>query len=275
MKFTPSQKLASELTGNSLTVSAAAGSGKTAVLVARVVSRLCGKEKQCSADRLLILTYTNAAAAQMRRRIAGALRDKLSENPDSDYIRRQLLLLPAAKICTIHAACFDLIRQNFDKLGLDPRFSIAEETRLELMRSELTDEFIEDLYERAENDENAQAVISYFTRGRDDSALYDALQNGCAFLQNEPYPEDFIEFACRTNDSVFDLLPDGFIYKYIHKTLSDIVRQYDALTSRAQFAGFEKLCEFYGDERNGIQQVLKFITERDFNKAQKGSRNKA
>lgn len=274
MKFTPSQKLASELTGNSLTVSAAAGSGKTAVLVARVVSRLCGKEKQCSADRLLILTYTNAAAAQMRRRIAGALRDKLSENPDSDYIRRQLLLLPAAKICTIHAACFDLIRQNFDKLGLDPRFSIAEETRLELMRSELTDEFIEDLYERAENDENAQAVISYFTRGRDDSALYDALQNGCAFLQNEPYPEDFIEFACRTNDSVFDLLPDGFIYKYIHKTLSDIVRQYDALTSRAQFAGFEKLCEFYGDERNGIQQVLKFITERDFNKAQKAAETK-
>ena len=86
MQFTPSQKLAAELAGDSLTVSAAAGSGKTAVLVARVTERLCDKSKQCDADRLLILTYTNAAAAQMRRRISNALRDKLAKNPDNDYI---------------------------------------------------------------------------------------------------------------------------------------------------------------------------------------------
>lgn len=267
MQFTPSQKLAAELAGDSLTVSAAAGSGKTAVLVARVTERLCDKSKRCGADRLLILTYTNAAAAQMRRRIANALRDKLAKNPENDYIRRQLSLLPAAKICTIHAACLDLIRQNFDKLGLDPQFSIAEETRLELMRSELTDEFIENLYERADNDESAEAVINYFSRGRDDSALYDALQSGCEFLQNEPYPEDFIELACHEKDSVFDLLPGRYIYKYIHKTLSDIILQYDALTVRAQSTGFEKLSEFYDNERTDIQHVLKSVTELDFNGA--------
>lgn len=140
MKFTPSQKLASELTGNSLTVSAAAGSGKNRGSgCPRCLTAVRQREAMQCRPAFKPHLYKRRTA-QMRRRIAGALRDKLSENPDSDYIRRQLLLLPAAKICTIHAACFDLIRQNFDKLGLDPRFSIAEETRLELMRSELTDD---------------------------------------------------------------------------------------------------------------------------------------
>ena len=98
MKFTPEQNRAVKLSGNSLTVSAAAGAGKTAVLSERVVNKLCDPEKKCDADRLLILTFTNAAASEMRRRISKKLKDRLKCDPNTAYIKRQIALLPAAKI---------------------------------------------------------------------------------------------------------------------------------------------------------------------------------
>ncbi len=268
MKFTPEQNRAVKLSGDSLTVSAAAGAGKTAVLSERVVNKLCDPEKKCDADRLLILTFTNAAASEMRRRISKKLKDRLKCDPNTAYIKRQIALLPAAKICTIHSACFDLIRRNFEKLDIDPQFTVAEESQLELMRSEFTDDFVEDLYRRAESDCSIDAVISYFAKGKDDRTLFGALLYGCNFLENEPYPQDFIDHCCKNTDfEVFDMLADDFIHVYITETIKEIMDRYDSICEKARDAGFEKLVSFYQNERDNTEAFLNCLNTYDYDKA--------
>ncbi len=124
-KATPEQQKAIETNGNIL-VSAAAGSGKTAVLVERVIERLCSKTNAISADRLLIVTFTNAAAAEMRSRIEKRLDEIILENPDNIAFLMQKHLLSAAKICTIDSFCIDLVRENFEKVGIAPDFKVSD-----------------------------------------------------------------------------------------------------------------------------------------------------
>ena len=125
MKFTTEQQQAIDLFGDSLLVSAAAGSGKTAVLTERVVQKLCA-DPPVDASRLMILTFTEAAANEMRGRISKKLRKQLKTHPSPELIKRQISMLPQTQISTIHAACLSLIRKNFEQLGIDPRFSIAD-----------------------------------------------------------------------------------------------------------------------------------------------------
>ena len=122
MAFNPtkSQEKAITAKGNVL-VSAAAGSGKTAVLVERVISKLCDKQSGVSADKLLIVTFTNAAAAEMRSRIEKRLDEVIKKNPDDKTLLLQKHLLPSAKICTIDSFCIDLVRENFEKLGAEEK----------------------------------------------------------------------------------------------------------------------------------------------------------
>ena len=127
MAFNPTkeQKKAIETKGNIL-VSAAAGSGKTAVLVERVISRLCSETDGISADRLLIVTFTNAAAAEMRSRIEKRLDEIIFQNPDNVTLLIQKHLLSSAKICTIDSFCIDLVRENFEKVGIAPDFKMSD-----------------------------------------------------------------------------------------------------------------------------------------------------
>lgn len=129
MKLTESQKAAVERNGNIL-VAAAAGSGKTAVLVERVIKKLCSKTEAVSADRLLIVTFTNAAAAEMRARIEKRLDEECRKNPDDMGLLLQKHLLSNAKICTIDSFCIDFVRENFDKAGVAPDFEISDYSAL-------------------------------------------------------------------------------------------------------------------------------------------------
>ena len=110
----------------SVLVSAAAGSGKTAVLVERVIRLLTDKQKPVGADRLLIVTFTNAAAAEMRTRIEKRLDDECRANPDDIGLLKQRQLISSAKICTIDSFCIDLVRENFETAGVSPDFKISE-----------------------------------------------------------------------------------------------------------------------------------------------------
>ena len=116
--WTSQQKNAIEARGGSVLVSAAAGSGKTAVLVERVIERITDKENPTSVDRLLIVTFTKAAANEMRQRISAAIDDKLRENPSDSNLINQKMLLPSAKICTIDSFCNSLVRENFQLLDI-------------------------------------------------------------------------------------------------------------------------------------------------------------
>lgn len=145
--WTTDQRHAIECRKGSVLVSAAAGSGKTAVLVERVIRRLTDKDNPCSAENLLIVTFTRAATAQMREKIGAAILKRLSEDPTDRHLRRQYMLLPFAKICTIDSFCNDLVRENFHALGISPDYSLLDNETAVIMKNDVCEAMLERAYE--------------------------------------------------------------------------------------------------------------------------------
>ena len=145
--WTTDQRHAIECRKGSVLVSAAAGSGKTAVLVERVIRRLTDKDNPCSAEDLLIVTFTRAATAQMREKIGAAILKRLSEDPTDRHLRRQYMLLPFAKICTIDSFCNDLVRENFHALGISPDYSLLDNETAVIMKNDVCEAMLEQAYE--------------------------------------------------------------------------------------------------------------------------------
>ena len=135
-------------------VSAAAGSGKTAVLVARILETATSPVHPVDIDRLLVVTFTNAAAAEMRQRIRDALEVRTEQEADNEHLQRQLVLIHNAKITTIHSFCLQVLRSHFHLIGLDPGFRVADEAEMQLLRQDVLKEVLDETYEtEAENQE--------------------------------------------------------------------------------------------------------------------------
>ena len=147
VKWTTDQQHAIECCKGSVLVSAAAGSGKTTVLVERVIRRLTDEDNPCSAEDLLIVTFTRAATAQMREKIGAAILERLSEDPTDRHLRRQYMLLPFAKICTIDSFCNDLVRENFHALGISPDYSLLDNETAVIMKNDVCEAMLERAYE--------------------------------------------------------------------------------------------------------------------------------
>ena len=145
------QEKAIKTRGNIL-VSAAAGSGKTAVLVERVINMLTDKNSPISADRLLIVTFTNAAAAEMRGRIEARIYEEIQKNPDDVMLQRQKYLLQNAEICTIDSFCIKLVRENFEKCGIEPDFKISDGTQQAASCNQIMTELIAQQLENPSDD---------------------------------------------------------------------------------------------------------------------------
>ena len=143
ISFTPEQQRVIELHHCNILVSAAAGSGKTAVLVERIIQMVCDGEHPVDVDRLLIVTFTNAAAAEMRERIAAGIAARLAQNPESEHIQRQATLLHNAQITTIDSFCQYVIRSYFHRLDLDPSFRIGDEGEIKLLKKDVVQELLE------------------------------------------------------------------------------------------------------------------------------------
>ena len=137
MTWTDDQRKVIELRDRNILVSAAAGSGKTAVLVERIIKIITDKEHPVDIDRLLIVTFTNAAAAEMRERIGNALENALKEQPDDEHLQRQLSLLHNAQITTIDSFCLYVIRNHFHEIDLEPNFRIGDEGELKLLKEDV------------------------------------------------------------------------------------------------------------------------------------------
>ena len=191
-QWTPEQKNAIEGRGGSLLVSAAAGSGKTAVLVERVVGLLCDPENPVDVDSLLIVTFSIAAAAEMRQRIGGRLSELIAENPQNFHLRRQQALLQKAQISTIHSFCLAVIRENFQYLAVAPNFSIADESELRIMRQECAVRCIEEFYAQPQENSAFLDLVELLSTGRDDSRLVDTLFKIYDFSRAHPFPEDWL-----------------------------------------------------------------------------------
>lgn len=192
-EWTTQQRQAIEARGGTLLVSAAAGSGKTAVLVERIVARITDAAHPCDADRLLVVTFTNAAAAEMRARLAARLRLLADETPRDANLRRQQLLLQHAHISTIHAFCLELLRTHFEKLDIPPDFRIADENETRLLLADALGELMEEGYTPGDGQGDFIALTEMFGAGRDDARLTDTALRLYDFLRSLADPEGWMD----------------------------------------------------------------------------------
>ena len=191
MKWTTDQQKAIDARKGTLLVSAAAGSGKTAVLVERVIQRICDAENPCGVENMLIVTFTNAAAAQMKDKIHAAIGKKIALNPTDKRLRRQQLMLPFANICTIDSFCIGLVRENFHSLGIAPDFALLDEGKLGLMRNRAVSAVADELY--AESTESFLNLCELISDKKDDKKLIDAILKLYELSRAYPFPEKWLK----------------------------------------------------------------------------------
>ncbi|NQS75908.1 MAG: helicase-exonuclease AddAB subunit AddA [Peptococcaceae bacterium] len=209
-QWTNEQQAAITGRGGNLLVAAAAGSGKTAVLVERIIRRLTDGKDPVDADRLLVVTFTNAAAAEMRERIGRSLAAEIEKNPAAEHLHRQMALFSRAAISTIHSFCQDLLRRYFYRLDLDPSFRVADETECALIRAEAMEELFERRY-NADDNHLFTVLVDCYGGKRDDSLLQEMVLSAYNFARSTVDPIGWLqELPAAYNlgeDQVFDQLP--------------------------------------------------------------------
>jgi ATP-dependent helicase/nuclease subunit A len=190
-KWTESQQDAISARNGTLLVSAAAGSGKTAVLVQRVIERITDEHNPTDADRLLVVTFTKAAAAEMSSRIAAEISKLLEADPFNVRLQRQQILLTRAHISTIHSFCSEIIRENFYKLGISPDFRILEDTEMDLLRSDAISSVLDEYYTK--NDPVFLELVEAFASGRDDDRIIQTVNQLYDFVRSHPFPKRWLK----------------------------------------------------------------------------------
>ena len=217
-KWTDEQLLAIETRGKNLLVAAAAGSGKTAVLVERIIKIITDDNNPVDIDKLLVVTFTNAAASEMRERIGDAISKKLEEMPDSKMLQRQLALLNKSNITTIHSFCLDIIKNNFHLIDLDPGFRIGDETECTLIKQDILIELFEDKYDK--EDEGFLNLIEAYCTNRDDERLKEIVLKLYNFSMSGPWPSVWLrEKAQEFNINSLDELEKASWYKVLKESL--------------------------------------------------------
>ena len=191
MEWTKEQQQVIELRNRNILVSAAAGSGKTAVLVERIIRRLTEAEQPIDVDELLIVTFTEAAASEMKERILLAIEKKLEEHPEDVHLQRQASLIHNSMITTIHSFCLSVIREHFHTIDLDPGFRIGEEGELKLLKKDVLEELLEAEYEGA--DPAFLEFVERYATGRDDQKLEELIQQVYEFSRSYPNPSRWLQ----------------------------------------------------------------------------------
>lgn len=189
VQFTKEQQRVIDVRGKNVLVSAAAGSGKTAVLVERILSLICDEKRPVNIDELLVVTFTNAAAAQMRERIGSAIAARLQREPGSEHLQRQTVLLHHAQITTIDSFCMYVLRNHFNDIGLDPGFRVADEGEVRLLKQEVLSALLEEKF--AEGAEEFLYLADCYGGGRG-SQLEEIILKLHACSESLPWPEDWL-----------------------------------------------------------------------------------
>ena len=214
--WTENQSKAIAARGEQVLVSAAAGSGKTAVLTERVKNILCDTENPCSASQLLVVTFTKAAAGEMRERITKALKKEIKANAEKrQYLKNQIALLPAADICTIDSFCAKIVRENFHIAGVSSDFSVLEENEHKVLKNQIIADVLNELYDT--EDESFSALKSFFMNERDDKKLEEIIIKLYDFSRAYPSPEKWLSEISEYFNPETDINATAFseeVYKY-------------------------------------------------------------
>lgn len=261
--FTPEQQKVIDLRGRNILVSAAAGSGKTAVLVERIIQMITDEKEPTDIDRLLVVTFTSAAASEMRERISQAIDRKLEQEPENEHLQKQAALLHNAKITTIDSFCLFIIRNNFNDIGLDPGFRVADEGELRLMKQDVLSDLLERKY--GEKDEDFLNCVEYFTGGSSDKQLEEYIERLYEFSMSHPWPEEWIRERKKDYEitDVTDLEESSFckyLVDYVRvclKECSESLSQAVSLTLKPEGP------YFYGELLEKEQEMLAKASEKE------------
>lgn len=260
MAWTNEQQAAIDSRGQTLLLSAAAGSGKTAVLVERIIRRLLDKEYPIDITELLVVTFTKAAAAEMRDRIGTALMKALSETKDP-RVERQLALLPSAQISTLHAFCQHVIRKYFYTIDLDPAFSIAGEEELNLLRRQVLEDIFLSYYEDDEKASILYPLADMFGSDRGDDILMDTVSRMYTYARSLAWPEHWLKEAARAYDVAPDAVIDDMVWAgpikdAVRRILEEDARLYDGvLYHLRQREAFAPACDTFVAEQAALRQA--------------------
>ncbi len=197
MKWTKEQREAIEYSGKNILLAAAAGSGKTAVLVQRIIELICREENPANINELLVLTFTDAAAREMREKISVAIEKALAENPQNAHLQKQRLLIHSANISTIHSFCLQIIKNNIHMTDLPVRFSLISETENKMLLDEALSSVLERFYGRIEKDKSIADLVMGYGGIKNDSALRETVLSLLSFCKSMPYPAKWLNEAVR------------------------------------------------------------------------------
>lgn len=263
ISFTERQQQVIEERNCNLLVSAAAGSGKTAVLVERIIRQITDQEHPVDIDRLLVVTFTSAAAAEMRERVSNAINDRLAKEPENEHLQKQATLLHNAQITTIDSFCLFVLRNQFHTIGLDPGFRIGDEGELKLLRADVLSEVLEAQY--AAGEKEFLYCMEYFGTGSRDDAVEELVEKLYDFAMSNPFPEEWLEqrrgdYRLPQGEETFEEL------LWVRELFAESRRILQCCAETLQ--GVQKLCEepdgpyFYGELIEREKEMLEGILHR-------------
>ncbi|GGA73730.1 helicase-exonuclease AddAB subunit AddA [Ornithinibacillus halotolerans] len=218
VNWTREQESAIYTEGNDILVAAAAGSGKTAVLVERIIQKLLKKDNPVNIDSLLVVTFTNAAAQEMRNRVGQALEKALEKDPTSIHLKKQLSLLQRASISTLHSFCLDIVKQYAYLLDIDPSFRIANDMEADLMQQEVLEDLFEDWYgKEGEEQEKFFQVVDRFSGDRNDVDVEKLVLDLYTFAIQNPFPDVWLDHIASVYEVKEDWQEEDLIWLEIIK----------------------------------------------------------
>ncbi len=227
MNWTKEQEQAIYEKGCNILVAAGAGSGKTAVLVERIIHKII--DEKIDIDKILVVTFTNAAASEMRERVLEAIYKKIEENPENDHLQKQIILLSKSNICTIHSFCLDVIKNHFYELDIPANFKIGEQAELELLKQDVIEELFEKKYE--EEDRDFINLLETYTNYRGDESLKELILSLYSYIQSSPFPflwiEEMVKYFDLKNSKDIDIsntIWGKFLIDIFHKDMENIVK---------------------------------------------------
>ena len=243
VKWTNEQLQAIQEKNSNILVAAAAGSGKTAVLVERIIHKII--DEQMDIDKILVVTFTNAAASEMRERILEAIYIKLEDNPENVHLLRQIILLNKASICTIHSFCLDVIHNHFYEIDLPSNFKIADTAEIDLLKQEVLDDLFEQKY--TENDKNFIELLENYTNYRGDEALQELVLKIYKFIQSSPFPikwlQEKLELLKIEDKDISQTIWGKLIIQTVDDDIQESIMQLEV--TKSKMALYPEMTKFY------------------------------
>ena len=263
VKWTEEQQKVIDLRDRNILVSAA-GSGKTAVLVERIINKVINEK--IDIDRILVVTFTSAAASEIRERILEAIYKKLEENPEDTNLQKQINLINKANISTIHSFCLDVIRNNFYELDISSNFRVADTTEIELMKYEVLDELFEEKY--LSNDKDFEDLINIYTGYRGDEGLQNLVLNIYKFIQSSPFPEkwlnDKVNLFKNTNQDFAQTIWGKTILENIEEELTEgIMQLQNILKDMKKIDELSKFTKIIQEDIYNLEDILRYTNSWD------------